>query len=165
MKSVGEIGPEQQRGRAVGQRDVAGVVEADDAGADPGQHGFGEPAAVVELGVGLLQCGLLLAQARGHAVEGAAQERNLVAVGAESSLAHPHRQIAAPDAFGGVDEFDDRPRRGAMATADAEPDGDQQQQHRDNAEQDGMKLDLEIGATRLRGAGGTRSRPPASLRG
>ena len=76
------------------------VVEADDAGRDPGQHRLGEAAALVELAVGLDQLALLALELVGHAVEGAAQ----ATPSSSSRLAfrHARRQIAGADPLGGA---------------------------------------------------------------
>ena len=73
-----QVHSEQGAGRGVGQFDAAFGVEADDAGGDPGEDGFGEAAAFVDLAVGVHQLGALGGELAGHAVEGAGESGDLV---------------------------------------------------------------------------------------
>ena len=83
------------------------LVETDHARADTVEHGFGEPAALVELGVGFEQFRLLFVDALGHAVKGAAEGRKFVRTG---GFPHTHRKIARAHPLRRIDEIRDRPR-------------------------------------------------------
>ena len=91
--------PQQVGGGAVGQLDAALAVQPDHPGGNAGQHRLGEPAAAVDLAVGVHQLGALRRQLAGHAVEGARQPGHLVAGG---RLRHAHGQVAAAHPFGGA---------------------------------------------------------------
>ena len=73
---------QQRLCRGVHQRHPRIRVDRDDPGGDGFEHGFGEGAAVVDLAVGADEGLGLLFELRGHAVEGAVEEADLVRPGA-----------------------------------------------------------------------------------
>src|SRR6202789_2961569 len=95
-------GIEQARGGAVDDGDAALAAQADDAGADAGQHRFGEPPPHVDLVARIDQFATLAAQLRRHAVEGMAQNADLVVVALDGDA---RAQIAFGNAFGGIDQL------------------------------------------------------------
>ena len=54
-----QIGPEERRGRTIGQVYAAELVEPDDPRGHTRQHSLGKPAALVELTVRLFELALL----------------------------------------------------------------------------------------------------------
>ncbi len=100
-----QIGFQQLTGGMVRQFDPPARIQADDAGGDAGQHRFGEPAAFVDLAVGVHQLRPLGGELAGHAIEGTRQAGDLVL---RPRLRHPHLQVAAAHTFGGMDQPADR---------------------------------------------------------
>ena len=121
---------QQFRGGAIRQLDAALIVEANHAGGDAGQHGFGKAAPRVELVVDVHQLGPLRAELRRHAVEGARQAGHLVA---GRALAHADRQIAAADFFGRQDEIANRARN---LVGDDQAETDQSREHEQSENRD-----------------------------
>ena len=116
-------GIEQARGGAVDDGDLAVAVQADHAGADARQHGFGEAAALVDLPVGGDQIAALGVELLGHAVEGKAQRADLVVVALDFDL---RLEIAFRNALGRADQAGDRPHQpvgGPQARARSPPAG------------------------------------------
>ena len=135
---------QKRTGRTVRQRNLSGLVEADDPGRNAAQHGFDEPVAVIELAVRLEQLLLLALQFAGHAVERLGQGSDLV-----GAVAHldPGAEVARADPLGGEDQLADRPGQ-VVGEGEADPDGSQQKHERDHDEDQG-EGDLEIGTLAL----------------
>jgi hypothetical protein len=73
-------GIEEAAGCPVRQDDAPLLVEADDPGRDAREHGLGEAPPRVELLIGVDQLAALVLQLQRHAVEGAAEDGDLVVV-------------------------------------------------------------------------------------
>ena len=112
-------------------------VDADDAGGDAGQHGFGEAAALVDQVLGLQDLVALRLQLLQHLVEGVAQ-RGDVAVG--SAHRNGNVEIAGRHLVGGADQLADRPHQ-PVGDGDAGPDRRQHDDQR-QAEIEQRKGDL-----------------------
>ena len=122
-------GVQETRGGAVDDGDLAVGIEPDHAGADAGQHGFGEAAAFVDLAVGGDQRVALGIELLGHAVEGQAQRADFVVVALDFDL---RLEVAFRDAFGRADQARDRLHQ-PVGGPQAQPDRRQQDDQRNDA--------------------------------
>ena len=80
------------------------IVEPDDPGGDPRQNRFRESGSLAELAVGFDQASLLSVDLAGHAVEGAAQDTDLMA---RRRRLDACRQVALSHPFGDRDQVAD----------------------------------------------------------